>query len=349
MLCLQAGDALFIPEGWWHQVDSDQTTIAVNFWWQSAFTKGLQQQAHMQQYYLRRTLDGLLDTERSSALSSVQPHPAVQALQAAVDVMVSSHQECDGMTTSDSSGTSSSSTKRSSSAATGAGSPVAAAAAAAEPVAQSSPAAAAAASHLEDDDSHHGQGQSDSSPHVPAANVQARQSGATLLDPLASCRPGRKRKAADMREGCRSGHPAANHQATSQVTQPRRQQIGPEAEGLQAACHNGQLAAEEQPQDNSMVSLSTEGRAAEAAGSSLQHHAEASRAKADCAGSQNPLHTACMQLLAGAVADCLDKTGAQDASMGEPAPRVCQQSCGTGNAWLVLLCRLCNLAAVRHL
>ncbi len=30
---LQAGDALFIPAGYWHQVDSSDVTIAVNFWW----------------------------------------------------------------------------------------------------------------------------------------------------------------------------------------------------------------------------------------------------------------------------------------------------------------------------
>ena len=29
---LLAGDALFIPEGYWHQVDSDGTTPAVNYW-----------------------------------------------------------------------------------------------------------------------------------------------------------------------------------------------------------------------------------------------------------------------------------------------------------------------------
>ena len=28
---LHAGDALFIPEGWFHQVDSNDPTIAVNF------------------------------------------------------------------------------------------------------------------------------------------------------------------------------------------------------------------------------------------------------------------------------------------------------------------------------
>ena len=30
---LNAGDALFIPEGWWHSVTSERHTIAVNFWW----------------------------------------------------------------------------------------------------------------------------------------------------------------------------------------------------------------------------------------------------------------------------------------------------------------------------
>lgn len=39
---LQAGDAVFIPEGWWHQIDSSDITIAVNFWWQSPFGAGLQ-------------------------------------------------------------------------------------------------------------------------------------------------------------------------------------------------------------------------------------------------------------------------------------------------------------------
>lgn len=38
----QAGDAIFIPEGWWHQIDSTDVTIAVNFWWQSPCVMGLQ-------------------------------------------------------------------------------------------------------------------------------------------------------------------------------------------------------------------------------------------------------------------------------------------------------------------
>ncbi|KAL3827993.1 hypothetical protein ACJIZ3_016795 [Penstemon smallii] len=40
---LQAGDALFIPEGWFHQVDSESVTIAVNFWWRSEMVSGQEQ------------------------------------------------------------------------------------------------------------------------------------------------------------------------------------------------------------------------------------------------------------------------------------------------------------------
>ena len=76
LVAWQAGDALFIPEGWWHQVDSQDCTIAVNFWWPSAFSQGLQ--PHMHAYYLRRILDGLLDSQRHAALQSVKPHPQLK-------------------------------------------------------------------------------------------------------------------------------------------------------------------------------------------------------------------------------------------------------------------------------
>ncbi|KAK8486516.1 hypothetical protein V6N11_061165 [Hibiscus sabdariffa] len=48
---LHAGDALFIPEGWFHQVDSDELTIAVNYWWRSSIMSSLAD--HMDAYYLR--------------------------------------------------------------------------------------------------------------------------------------------------------------------------------------------------------------------------------------------------------------------------------------------------------
>ncbi|KAI3902869.1 hypothetical protein MKW92_039658 [Papaver armeniacum] len=50
-VALQAGDALFIPEGWLHQVDSDEVTIAVNIWWRSSIMTSLPE--HMDAYYLR--------------------------------------------------------------------------------------------------------------------------------------------------------------------------------------------------------------------------------------------------------------------------------------------------------
>ncbi|KAL3644909.1 hypothetical protein CASFOL_010089 [Castilleja foliolosa] len=51
---LHAGDAVFIPEGWFHQVDSEDLTIAVNFWWQSDIMSSMSE--HMDAYYLRRIL-----------------------------------------------------------------------------------------------------------------------------------------------------------------------------------------------------------------------------------------------------------------------------------------------------
>lgn len=58
---LDAGDALFIPEGWFHQVDSDVLTIAVNFWWRSKMMSDMLE--HMDAYYLRRILKRLTDKE----------------------------------------------------------------------------------------------------------------------------------------------------------------------------------------------------------------------------------------------------------------------------------------------
>ncbi|XP_044977224.1 uncharacterized protein LOC123444537 isoform X2 [Hordeum vulgare subsp. vulgare] len=58
---LNCGDALFIPEGWYHQVDSDDLTIAINFWWKSRIMSEMLE--HMDAYYLRRILRRLVDTE----------------------------------------------------------------------------------------------------------------------------------------------------------------------------------------------------------------------------------------------------------------------------------------------
>uniref|UniRef100_A0ACD5W280 Uncharacterized protein n=2 Tax=Avena sativa TaxID=4498 RepID=A0ACD5W280_AVESA len=58
---LNSGDALFIPEGWYHQVDSEDLTIAINFWWKSNIMTEMLE--HMDAYYLRRIMRRLLDTE----------------------------------------------------------------------------------------------------------------------------------------------------------------------------------------------------------------------------------------------------------------------------------------------
>ncbi|KAL8236292.1 hypothetical protein R6Q59_017373 [Mikania micrantha] len=63
---LHAGDALFIPEGWFHQVDSESLTVAVNFWWQSEMMSGMLE--HMDSYYLRRILKRLTDKEMNQML-----------------------------------------------------------------------------------------------------------------------------------------------------------------------------------------------------------------------------------------------------------------------------------------
>lgn len=59
---LHAGDALFLPEGWYHQVDSEAVTIAVNLWWPSNVS--LKLGSHMDAYLLRRLLASLLDSEK---------------------------------------------------------------------------------------------------------------------------------------------------------------------------------------------------------------------------------------------------------------------------------------------
>ncbi|XP_049408001.1 uncharacterized protein LOC125871455 [Solanum stenotomum] len=63
---LHAGDALFIPEGWFHQVDSEVLTIAVNFWWRSMTISGMLE--HMDAYYLRRILKRLTAKEMNKML-----------------------------------------------------------------------------------------------------------------------------------------------------------------------------------------------------------------------------------------------------------------------------------------
>ncbi|CAI5712383.1 unnamed protein product [Hyaloperonospora brassicae] len=56
---VMAGDALVIPEGWWHRVDSDQFTIAVNYWW-NGVREQLVADKRMVPYYARVMLEELV-------------------------------------------------------------------------------------------------------------------------------------------------------------------------------------------------------------------------------------------------------------------------------------------------
>ncbi|OAE34063.1 hypothetical protein AXG93_4280s1120 [Marchantia polymorpha subsp. ruderalis] len=58
VVTLRAGDALFIPEGWYHQVNNTGVTIAVNFWWPSKISLLLG--SPMDGYILRRVISSCL-------------------------------------------------------------------------------------------------------------------------------------------------------------------------------------------------------------------------------------------------------------------------------------------------
>lgn len=72
---MRPGDALYIPEGWWHQVDSDPHTAAVNFWWESDFARGLG--GVMDAYYARKSMESLVASEKTRVLGAFQ-HDAEQ-------------------------------------------------------------------------------------------------------------------------------------------------------------------------------------------------------------------------------------------------------------------------------
>ena len=68
----QAGDALLIPEGWWHQVDSQAGTLAVNFWWSPQPGKP----PLPAPYLLRRTLQAMTEARMAAELGLLKRRPA---------------------------------------------------------------------------------------------------------------------------------------------------------------------------------------------------------------------------------------------------------------------------------
>ncbi|KAG6610278.1 Clavaminate synthase-like protein [Phytophthora cinnamomi] len=66
-----SGDAIVIPEGWWHQVDSDTFTIAVNYWWDGEREK-LVADKRMVSYYARVMLEELVKQQCESQLFALR-------------------------------------------------------------------------------------------------------------------------------------------------------------------------------------------------------------------------------------------------------------------------------------
>jgi hypothetical protein len=74
---LLPGDALFIPEGWWHQVESSVGTIALNFWWRSRLDVALSRamehpQFAMEQYIARRCMDHAVHCRKDAMLAALR-------------------------------------------------------------------------------------------------------------------------------------------------------------------------------------------------------------------------------------------------------------------------------------
>jgi hypothetical protein len=60
---LRKGDILFIPEGWWHCVRSDECTIAVNYWLESPVQSVLETAPHAIPYMLRAVTSAVVEHE----------------------------------------------------------------------------------------------------------------------------------------------------------------------------------------------------------------------------------------------------------------------------------------------
>jgi len=79
----QAGDALFIPAGWWHQVDSSAQTIAVNYWFATPKTTSLTPAPHTAFFAARQALLQLVDERKDAQRRGIRAHAAALAAEAA--------------------------------------------------------------------------------------------------------------------------------------------------------------------------------------------------------------------------------------------------------------------------
>lgn len=65
---LHPGDALFLPAGWWHEVESTSETIAVNYW----CGLGAADARHMAPFHLRHALHACMHTECERTLARMR-------------------------------------------------------------------------------------------------------------------------------------------------------------------------------------------------------------------------------------------------------------------------------------
>ena len=77
-LFVQAGDVLFIPEGYWHQVDSGGGTIAVNIWFESVVST-MVLESDMSEFYLTRLLQSKAADKAQECLENIPCHPDLKA------------------------------------------------------------------------------------------------------------------------------------------------------------------------------------------------------------------------------------------------------------------------------
>ena len=78
ILPVQAGDVLFIPEGYWHQVDSTAGTIAVNIWFESAISS-LILDSNMSEFYLTRLLQSKAADKAQECIDKIPCHPDLES------------------------------------------------------------------------------------------------------------------------------------------------------------------------------------------------------------------------------------------------------------------------------
>ena len=265
----------------------------------------------MHPYFLRRLLDGLLDTHRHKALASVQPHPQLHALQTALGTVSGQHDsdKPSEMSSPESSDASLSLSEEEEPAA--AASPIATVPSAGQ-TRQST--VALTASVLPQAPAQPGDTQGDHDTPEATQSARPTESEAIGLNTAGSCNSSRKRKAPDLSAEDTLDQADTAHQYPTKLPHGHQQQpspFGQNAEGLldlrQSAEHatTGQLAAE-------TVSPPLTEDIAAAEGPCPQH-AASTTADAEHAA----VHMAAIELLAIAVADCLDNSEDQKASVGK--------------------------------